>query len=345
MKTRVLRVDPQHPDPAVIAETAAILRSGGLVAFPTETVYGLGADATCAKAVGSIFEAKQRPLTDPIIVHIADYAALESVAKNIPPIVEMLAQQFWPGALTLILERNEHIPPIVSANQPTVAVRIPAHPVAQALIRAANIPIAAPSANAFSRPSATTATHALQDLDGRIDAVLDGGQTPIGVESTVLELSGKYPRILRPGGVSLEQLQTLLSAVTIRTELKEMGATAEAPGQLIKHYSPRAEVLLFPDDESLPALIHTAQDRIAAGQRVGIIGLNGEMSAFSDLNIALFPLGMTIEDAARNLFAGLRSLDEQQVDVILAHGYSRTGIGAAIWDRLLRAAEGKVQGK
>ncbi|MBE2184825.1 MAG: threonylcarbamoyl-AMP synthase [Anaerolineae bacterium] len=344
MNTRILRIDPQHPDSTAIAEAAEILRSGGLVAFPTETVYGLGADATSAKAVSSIFEAKQRPLTDPIIVHIADYEALESVAKNIPPIVETLAQQFWPGALTLILERSEHIPPIVSANQPTVAVRMPAHPVAQALIRAANIPIAAPSANAFSRPSATTAAHALQDLDGRIDAVLDGGQTMIGVESTVLELSGKYPRILRPGGVSLEQLQILLPEVTIRTELIEMSAAAEAPGQLIKHYSPRAKVLLFPDEKSLPALIHAAQGRIAKGQRVGIIGLNGEMPAFSGLNIALFPLGVTLEDAARNLFAGLRALDEQQMDVILAHGYSRKGIGAAIWDRLLRAAEGKVQG-
>ncbi len=343
MDTHVLSVDPHRPEPAVINEAAEILQLGGLVAFPTETVYGLGANATSADAVARIFEAKQRPLTDPIIVHIADYAALDIVAIHIPGIVETLARRFWPGALTLILERNSDIPAIVSANQQTVAVRMPSHPVAQALIRAANLPIAAPSANAFSRPSATTAAHVLQDLNQRINAVLDGGATTIGVESTVLDLTGEQPVILRPGGVALEALQAVIPSVTTRTRLAEINATAEAPGQLIKHYSPRAEVLLFADESGLPKLIAAAQERTAEGQRVGIIGLDDEMPSFAGLNAALFPLGRTLEDAARNLFAGLRALDEKHVDVILAHGYSREGIGAAIWDRLMRAAEGRVQ--
>lgn len=343
MQTRVLTVNPQHPEPEAIAEAAEILQSGGLVAFPTETVYGLGANASSANAVARIFEAKQRPLTDPIIVHIADFAALSAVAKTIPPSVEPLAKHFWPGALTLILERNDNIPPIVSANQATVAVRMPSHPVARALIQAADLPVAAPSANAFSRPSATMAAHVLQDLDGRIDAILDGGQTTIGVESTVLDLTGERPTILRPGGVALEALQTVLPAVTMRAKLVEMDALAQSPGQLIKHYSPRAKVLLFADETAIPALIKTARERTESRQSVGVIGLSAERPLFQALPIAFFDLGETLEGAARNLFAGLRALDALNVDVILAHGYSREGIGAAIWDRLLRAAEGHIQ--
>lgn len=343
MQTRVFTVNPLHPEAAAIAEAAEILRSGGLVAFPTETVYGLGADATSTSAVARIFEAKQRPLTDPIIVHIGDYAVLEGIALQIPPIVETLAKHFWPGALTLILERSSAIPAIVSASQPTVAIRMPASPVAQAFIHAANLPIAAPSANAFSRPSATTAAHVLQDLAGRIDAVIDGGATAIGVESTVLDLTGERPTILRPGGVSLETLQAVIPNVTTRTRLAAMDATAEAPGQLIKHYSPRAEVLLFADETDLPALFREAQKQLENSKTVGVIGLSDEQDTFQSLNIAFFDLGKTLDEAARNLFAGLRTLDAKNVDVILAHGYSREGIGAAIWDRLLRAAEGRVQ--
>ncbi|MER3421280.1 MAG: threonylcarbamoyl-AMP synthase, partial [Chloroflexota bacterium] len=214
MKTEVLRCTSPERDREAIVRAARVIRAGGLVAFPTETVYGLGANAFDAEAVAGIYRAKRRPPEDPCIVHIAAVAELPRVAARIPHQVEALAH-FWPGPLSVILPRAEAIPPIVTAGRPTVAVRVPAHPVALALIREAGVPIAAPSANRFMHTSPTTAQHVWDDLAGAIDLILDGGPTPVGVESTVLDLTGEVPTVLRPGAVTVEQLRAVLGEVRV----------------------------------------------------------------------------------------------------------------------------------
>jgi L-threonylcarbamoyladenylate synthase len=214
--TQILHVDPNNIDPDLIQKAAEVLRSGRLVAFPTETVYGLGANAFEAVAVAKIFVAKGRPATDPLIVHIADRGQLGEIVAEMPEIAQRVADRFWPGALTLILKRGSRIPLNVTANQETVAVRMPDHAVALALIRAAGVPVAAPSANLFSRPSPTSADHVMQDLNGRIEMVLDGGTTTLGLESTILDLTGDMPKVLRPGGVSLEALREQRSSIIRR---------------------------------------------------------------------------------------------------------------------------------
>lgn len=341
LTTRTLRIHPDAPEAAVIAEAAEILRAGGLVAFPTETVYGLGANALEAEAVAAIFQAKGRPANDPVIVHLAGLTQLESVALDVPPLAYALAAAFWPGPLTLVLSRHPRVPANVSAGRPTVAVRMPAHPVARALITATGVPIAAPSANTFSRPSATTAQHVWDDLHGRIALILDGGPTPLGVESTVLDLTGPQPVILRPGGVSQAALQGLAPEVISRSQLLALDESAVSPGQLIKHYSPVTAIRLYDGPGALQAMLDEARACIQRSERPGLLLMDDEIAAFATLNAEVFPLGANAADAAARLFAGLRALDGR-CDVILAHGLPREGLGAAVWDRLLRAAEGRV---
>ncbi len=240
MITRVVAVDPDHPDPATLDEAAAILRSGGLVAFGTETVYGLGADATNPAAVARIFAAKGRPPTNPLIVHVADVAQAQSCVAAWPDAAATLAAHFWPGPLSLVLPRSEIIPDIVTANQATVGVRIPASVVARELIRRAGVPIAAPSANQSNRISPTTAAHVAKDLDGRVDLILDSGPCAVGIESTVLSLMGDIPTILRPGGITLDEIAATLGGPAAHFH-GSLGSdqVAASPGQLAVHYAPR----------------------------------------------------------------------------------------------------------
>lgn len=342
---QVLVVDARHPDPSIIEQAAAVLRRGGLVALPTETVYGLAADATNADAVAKIFEAKKRPTTDPLIVHISDTAELQGVALDPPPLAGALANAFWPGPLTMVLNRASSIPPIVSAGLDTVAVRFPAHAVALALIRTLGAPIAAPSANLFTRPSPTSAAHVWQDLGGRIDMILDGGPASVGVESTVVDLTIDPPAVLRPGGVPLEALREIEPRIAYAPRHAAAGEAVSSPGMLLKHYSPRAEVRLFsgPRDAVL-ARMHTEIARLVSqGKTVGALALSEDATS---LNAAahLADLGSAerLDDVSRNLFDGLRSLDDRAVDVIFVRAPSRKGLGEAIWDRLYRAAEGRV---
>jgi L-threonylcarbamoyladenylate synthase len=350
MKTRVLTVDTEHPAPETLAEAARILRAGGLVAFPTETVYGLGANALDAGALARIYEAKQRPANDPIIAHIARAEQLDQLARDIPPAARQLADVFWPGALTLVLKRAPGVPDTIAAGRDTVAVRMPAHPLARALLQAVDLPIGAPSANTFTRPSATTAAHVLEDLDGRIDLVLDGGPTPIGVESTVLDLTGPAPVVLRPGGVTLEDLQAVLPETTLAPRYLAADAGTDAPGQLLKHYSPRARVLLFTGRRAatLARMLEEVQRLAVQGQAVGLLLAAEDAEAFKDEafadGAAVEVLGAEGDHAAisRRLFEALRALDRRGVDTILVRDFGREGLGAALWDRLLRAAEGRV---
>jgi len=342
----VLDVDPVAPDPAVIRRAAAVLRSGGLVAFPTETVYGLGANALDAGAVRGIFAAKARPAYDPLIVHLADVARLPDVAGAIPPLACELAEAFWPGPLTLILPRGPRVPAEVTAGGDTVAVRVPAHPVALALIRAAGVPVAAPSANRFGHISPTRAAHVLADLDGCIDVILDGGATRVGVESTVLSLITSPPAILRPGGVSREALARILGDVCVVDRPVLSTEAAPSPGTLMQHYAPRAEVTLYrgPDEAILPAMREAVSHLLAQGTHVGLLLAEEDVAAFAGLAVVLEVAGRraALEDVARQLFTSLRALDRAGVAVILARDFGAAGLGLAIRDRLTRAAGGRV---
>ncbi len=343
--TRVLPVNPDAPEPERIGEAARILSNGGLVAFPTETVYGLGANALDAQAVDRIFVAKGRPASDPIIVHLHDLAQLPTVAVNIPDLAYELAHQFWPGPLTLVLQRHSNVPANVSAGMSTVAVRMPSHPVAVALLRAANLPVAAPSANRFARPSATTAAHVLEDLDGRIECILDGGAAVIGVESTILNLTKDQPVMLRPGGITLETLRRIIPDLQVVSKhLHEDEQGIEAPGMLYKHYSPRAELLLFNGDQDafISAMRTYALEQIGQGKRVGLLLPADELVSVADLPVEMVNLGSTESEVSHNLFSAMRSLDQASVDVILVHTFGQLGLGLALWDRLLRAAEGHI---
>lgn len=341
--------------PLAIAEAAALIRAGELVAFPTETVYGLGADALNAQAVASIFAAKQRPANDPLIVHIATTDQLAQLSPAVSALANALIDAFWPGPLTLVLLRHPELPVMLSAGLPTVAVRMPAHPVALALIAAAGTPIAAPSANLFSHTSPTTAQHVWDDLNGRVPLILDGGPTPVGVESSVLDLSGERPRLLRPGAVSVEAIARLAPDVeVVRRYLDPADVDADAqlsPGLLLRHYSPRAEVHLFEgtDEAVQAALAQGARELRLSGKRVGLLIAEEDRAPLERAGvthiapiIALGHLG-DLEHVARTLFSGLRALDTLGVDVILARAFPAHGIGLAIHDRLTRAAEGRVQ--
>ncbi|MBN1876316.1 MAG: threonylcarbamoyl-AMP synthase [Anaerolineae bacterium] len=346
-RTRVFKIDFQGFAEPLIAQAAEVLRAGGLVAFPTETVYGLGANALDADAVKGIFAAKERPAYDPLIVHLAEAAELPQVTVGIPPVAWTLAAHFWPGPLTLVLPRRTEVPPEVTAGGETVAVRVPLHPVAQALIRAAGVPVAAPSANRFGQLSPTRAEDVLADLEGRIDLVLDGGPTSVGVESTVLSLVTPVPTILRPGGVSREALENVLGFVELFPGPASSGQGALAsPGSLLQHYAPRAKLILYRGAPAamLDVMREEALRLHAKGTRVGLLLAEEDLALFAGLPLILRAAGPAedLEEVARQLFATLRELDAAEVRVILARDFGSAGLGLAIRDRLTRAAGGHV---
>lgn len=336
-------------DPAGIAAAVAALRRGGLVAFPTETVYGLGAMALDADAVARIYSAKGRPSHNPLIVHLAAPEMISRVARDVPPLAGELATEFWPGPLTLVVVRQACVPDIVTAGGPTVAVRVPAHPVARALLAAVGEPVVAPSANRFTRPSATTAAHVLADLRGHVDVVLDGGPTPIGVESTVLDLTQTPPVVLRPGGISLEQLQARVPEVRERSDVHDRAVAATgqplaSPGLLARHYAPEAEVLLHAGTDHAKvraAMVATARARRTAGDRVAVLARAGDAAHFADLGVRVIVLPDDLEAIAHDLFGILRDLDGSAVDVVIVRQFEPTGLGRTLADRLRRAADGR----
>ncbi len=330
----------------MIAQAATILRDGGLVAFPTETVYGLGANALDEEAVRGIFTAKGRPANDPLIVHVVSESALAEVVARVTPAAMTLVEHFWPGPLTLVLPRASCIPDIVTSGGETVAVRMPAHPVALALLQAAGTPIAAPSANRFGHVSPTSAEHVLADLDGAIDLILDGGPTSVGVESTVLTLMTDPPTILRPGGVGREDLIAVLGEVHMLERPVLPTERAQAPGTLFQHYAPRAKLTLYQGTRAatLPAMREAALHFHAQGLRVGLLLAEEDIADFDAVPAVLQSAGSqeTPEEIARQLFAALRALDQAEVQMILARDFGAAGLGLAIRDRLTRAAGGNV---
>ncbi|HYV06936.1 MAG TPA: L-threonylcarbamoyladenylate synthase [Blastocatellia bacterium] len=329
--TLVLKLDADHPQPELIAKAASIIQAGGLVAFPTETVYGLGADAMNERAVQRIFEAKGRPADNPLIVHICDRAMLDLVAEDVSAKAEALIAAFWPGPLTLVLRRDPRVAESVSAGLATVAVRIPNTRIASELIRRAATPIAAPSANRSGRPSPTTAAHVATDLDGRIDMILDGGKTKIGIESTVLDMTSEPPVILRPGWVTREQLTNAIGQVGHAASIEEL---KRSPGTRHMHYSPRARVLLV-ELKSPASILRKCTDLLREG-KVGFIGHTSV--PISEPGFSTIFLENSAEAYARSIYSAFRELDERGVDVIVVEGISDEDEGAAVMDRLRRAA-------
>ena len=342
----MLVVDPQSPDPAAIARAAAVLRSGRLVAFPTETVYGLGVHALDVAAVRRLFAAKGRPSTDPLIVHVESVDAVAPLVTTMPEGARVLAARFWPGPLTLVMPRSPRVPPEVTAGLDTVAIRMPNHPIARALLQASGVPIAAPSANLFSHTSPTLASHVLEDLDGRIDLILDGGATPVGLESTVLDLTSDPPAILRPGGISQEALSELLPGVAVRKAAAPLaGAGLPSPGMLERHYAPRAALALYegPSADVFQRILQDARRARSEGRRVAIVGATEDRqwldAAGTGIEVAELGSIGDLPTVASRLYATLRDLDRRDVDLILVRSFPADGgLGAAIHDRLRRAA-------
>jgi L-threonylcarbamoyladenylate synthase len=331
--TRVLTVDPAAPDATIIAQAAALLQAGQLVAFPTETVYGLGADALNQTALAEIYAAKGRPSDNPLILHLADRAQLSSVAVDVPPIADILIQTFWPGPLTLVLPKHPTVPERATGGLATVAVRMPAHPVALALIAAVGGPLAAPSANRSGRPSPTTAEHVLGDLGGSIAMIIDGGPTVIGVESTVLDVTCTPPILLRPGGLPRESIEAVIGPLQ-RTA--QPALQRRSPGTRYRHYSPNARLVLLMD-ASDATLQHTVAAALAEHRRVGCLLHHLELWEDPPHLIVRRVAGEPL-DYARALFAVLRQLDAQGVEMIIVEGIAEEGIGVAVMDRLRRAA-------
>lgn len=318
---------------------AEILRRGGIVGIPTETVYGLAADALNGAAVAKIFAAKGRPMDNPLIVHIADFADIDRfhLVREIPTGAKKLAEAFWPGPLTVIMKRTDVIPQEVSAGLNTVAIRFPSHPLAQQIIREAGTPLAAPSANLSGSPSPTTAQHVLGDMDGKIDAVLDGGACEVGVESTVITLATEVPRVLRPGGITVEQLRAVLGEVEVDpavTDKLAEGATAASPGMKYKHYAPKANVILLKCSDS--AYINYVNSHAAPD--VAALCCDEDVAALTVQTLSLGRRNDYITQA-QNLFDSLRKIDkEKNIKTVYSRLPSTDGVGLAVYNRLIRAA-------
>lgn len=321
-----------------IALAASIFKRGGLVGIPTETVYGLGGDATSADAARAIFRAKGRPQDNPLIVHIYDLRQLEDIVSHIPQTARVLMDAFWPGPLTIIMPRNKKIPREVTAGLETVAVRFPVHPVAQAILKEAGMPIAAPSANLSGRPSPTTAQHVLEDMDGRIELIIDGGACEVGLESTVVDATRGNVVLLRPGGVTKEMLQSALGRpVELGKGVMEplaQGEQALSPGLMHKHYAPKAKVkVVLGGDAQRAAYI----SQCAAGdENPCVLCLEAHRRLYGDL--PMLSAGCTPDDYAHNLFAALRSADQMGYTTLYAEGLSFEGVGLAVMNRMERAA-------
>lgn len=333
--TKIIRVTQ---DMSVLDEAAQALKEGKLVAFPTETVYGLGASAFCEDAVHNTFAAKGRPQDNPLIVHIADRNMLQTVVESIPEEAELLMQHFWPGPLTMIMKKADCISHTVTAGLETVAVRMPSHPVALALIQKSGVPVTAPSANRSGSPSTTRAEHVIADLDGRVDYIIDGGACRVGLESTVVDLTGEVPQILRPGGISLLDLQKVLPQTTYEPALKDAKATPKSPGMKYRHYAPQAELYLIEGEFSkkVPALLEEEKKK---GRKTGILCRDGQ-ALQADFSIAI---GASLEEYAHCLFDALREMDDLGAEVIFAElPPTEEGIAAALKNRLRKAAGGHV---
>ena len=344
MITKEYKIDEDNIELSAIKEAAKVLRSGGLIAFPTETVYGLGANALDEDAASKIYEAKGRPSDNPLIVHIANKKDVEKLASNIPAKARLLMDKFWPGPLTIIFHKSSIVPYGVTGQLETVGIRMPNHKIALKLIEEAGVPVAAPSANTSTRPSPTNASHVLEDLSGRIDGVIDGGDVNIGIESTIIDVTSDIPTILRPGYITIAQMEEVIGKVNIDQavlNIKEAAhMVAKAPGMKYKHYAPQADMLIVEgDQEKVVAKINElAADMVEKGKKVGIIATDETKHRYQ--KGVVISLGQRKDELSisQHLFQTLREMDALEVDCIFSEGFTNEHVGQAIMNRLLKAA-------
>lgn len=346
MNTKVIRIDEQHMNTALIEEAGDIIKSGGLVAFPTETVYGLGGDALNPQSSEKIYSAKGRPSDNPLIVHIADIQMLNAIVREVPENAWKLAEQFWPGPLTMIFYKSELVPRETTGGLDTVAVRMPVHPVARALIRAAGGYVAAPSANRSGRPSPTVAKYVIEDMDGRIEMVIDGGDVEIGLESTIIDLTSEKPTILRPGYITEQKLVQVLGEVAQDSTMMraDSGQAPKAPGMKYRHYAPRGELTIVDGEEGCVVEYINTQMRQKKkdNKKTGVIGTDTSIAKYqADVCRSV---GNRNDEAeiARELYRVLREMDDENVDIIFSESFGAVGLGQAIMNRLLKAAGHRV---
>lgn len=346
METKVIRISSSEPEEELIKAAAALIRDGELVAFPTETVYGLGADGLNEEAVKKIFQAKGRPQDNPLILHVDSVDMLEQLVMDIPPAARICMEKFWPGPLTILFRRREVVPDIITAGLETVAIRMPSHPVALRLISISGAPIAAPSANSSGKPSPTRAEHVLEDMEGKIPLIIDGGETGVGLESTVLDLTGEKPMILRPGGITLEDVRKLLPNAIVDPALgsSDKDMIPKSPGQKYRHYAPKAQMSLVSGESSrvIDEINRITLEAELKGMKVGIMCCTENMGSYSAHRIADMGSLLDKEAIAHNLFHIIRDLDRSMVDLIVCEAVGEDEIGLAIMNRLLKAAGGRL---
>lgn len=340
MKTLIKEIDVNKPDKDLIAVFASMLASGKTVIFPTETVYGLGANALDEEAAAKIYQAKGRPSDNPLLVHVADKEDVYDLVENIDSRAKLLMDRFWPGPLTIVFKKKDIIPDRTSGGLDTVAIRMPSDQVARDLIRQAGVPIAAPSANISGRPSPTKPEHIIRDMDGRVDGILVGGPCNYGVESTIVDLSGDVAMVLRPGSITLEMLGEVLGQVNLDPSLKNKddNIRAKAPGMKYKHYSPQAQVYIVRagDQEDFARRVdELCLDNAKKGLKTGVMTRSSDQHPYQ---AQVFDLGESDAEVAKNLFDSLISLDRESIDIAYVPYFEEKGLGVAIMNRLKKAA-------
>ena len=346
MKTKVIRMNPQQLDMEGIREAGEILKQGGLVAFPTETVYGLGGNGLDPQASAKIYQAKGRPSDNPLIIHIADMEDLAKIVKEVPESAKKLASVYWPGPLTMIFEKTNAVPLETTGGLTSVAVRYPSNKVANALILAGGGFIAAPSANTSGRPSPTKAEHVIEDLGDKIDCIIDGGDAEIGLESTIVDFTEEIPTILRPGYYNKEMLEKVLGTVRVDPGIlaEDSHVRPKAPGMRYKHYAPKADLTIIQGEMErvIPEINRLAAEQEKAGKKVGVICTDETREQYTTGDIKSIGLRAEDETIAHHLFAILRDFDEDGVEVIYSEAFDTPRMGQAIMNRLLKAAGHKV---
>lgn len=344
MKTIIKKINKNNIDMGAIQQAGQIIRNGGLVAFPTETVYGLGADALRAEASKKIYAAKGRPSDNPLIVHICCMEDMERIVKNVPPAARLLADAFWPGPLTMIMHKNGKVPYETTGGMDTVAIRMPSDPVALAFIKAGGGYIAAPSANTSGRPSPTLAGHVYEDMSGKIEMILDGGAVGIGIESTIIDLTEEIPTILRPGYITMEMAAKVIDDIVMDQGLMSasgaFGCKPKAPGMKYKHYAPKADMFLVEgaSGQVIAKINELAKQGIASGRKVGILATEETIGSYGHGVVLSIGARQEEETIAHNLYRILREFDESGVDIIYSESFSTPQMGQAIMNRLLKAA-------
>lgn len=343
MNTKIIQINRENFTDAELAEAAEILRNGGLVAIPTETVYGLGANALDESASKKIYEAKGRPSDNPLIAHISCMDELSALVSEIPEAGRKLAEKYWPGPLTMVFPKKDIVPYGTTGGLETVAIRMPSDPVANRLIKLAGVPVAAPSANTSGRPSPTKAEHVVEDMNGKIEMIIDSGEVGIGVESTIVDVSGKVPMLLRPGAITMEMLRETLGEVEIDPAILgplSADVKPKAPGMKYRHYAPQAEMTLVEGEmEHVVEFINQeAKLALEAGLKVGIICTEESRESYHCGMLKVIGSRENEESVAHNLFAVLREFDDQKVDCIFSESFSKDRLGQAIMNRLCKAA-------